>query len=676
MNASDLHTVSVPRLRKTPQAWLKKYPVVLRLVLLVQLLLTSCTGLQPSPAILPTPPLDPPATAVKPASQPAAQSYSEAPVLAEQVQAGSLPPLAERLPEQPFVVGPGVYLVEAELPDWQPGVYGGVLRSAHGIANWAPDIFSALNEPFLHAPKISDQNIVCNVCQSFTVSGDNRVFTFSLRKGLKWSDGAPVTTEDVRFTWEDIQNNPSLYPSGPDQLWRAANLPSGTPAKVEILDETTFQVSFDAPYGGFLRNLAIVDWAGYDSVLNPAHYLKKFHLKYTSLEQMQPELERLNLTGGEWWQVFTSHWCRNTNMTEARCVGQPGLYPWLPVASGDPNLLAWERNPYYFKVDTRGQQLPYIDRLTSIQMENVEMSNLLALTGEVDFLRENASLARLAEYQQVQEKAGFQIVLLRSHLEPICLALIQTYADPNWRKLVSDIRFRQAISLAINRQEIIDSLFYGYAALPLNTVGEQYSRYDVAQANRLLDDMGLTQKNAEGYRLNADGSVVEFLFEHGLSYVVFAPASELLAAYLKEIGVKLNVKQIDHNLLVSRILTNQVPMTLISSRGAGLMLQISPSWDQWINSQGARGEEPPQWIKDLTTLQAKKWAILPNSAAYQELVAAEYRWVRDNLPFINFVEDAKQPLLVNRRLGNVPSSASTAYAIAVNFSVVQMYYLP
>jgi peptide/nickel transport system substrate-binding protein len=301
---------------------------------------------------------------------------------------------------------------------------------------------------------------------------------------------------------------------------------------------------------------------------------------------------------------------------------------------------------------------------------------MLALTGEVDFLRENASLARLAEYKQAQEKAGFQVVLLRAHIEPICLVLNQTYDDPNWRKLVSDIRFRQAVSLAINRQEIIDSLYYGYAALPLKTVGEQYSRYDVAQANRLLDELGLARKNEAGYRLYEDGSEVEIWFEHGLSIVVFAPASELLAAYLKDIGLKVNVKQIDHNLLVSRLFTNQLQMTFVNSRGAGMILQISPLWDQWLSRKGTQGEEPPQWIKDLITLQAEKWVALPNSAAYQELTAAEYRWVRDNLPFINFVEDAKQPLLVNRRLGNIPSSASTAYANAANFSVVQMYYKP
>ena len=143
------------------------------------------------------------------------------------VAAGKLPPVDKRLPDDVFVVGPGIYLTTENLPDWTPGKYGGTLRMAHAVANWNPDAFVMLNEPFLMAPKIGDQNIVCNVCKEFTVSDDNKVFTFTLRKGLKWSDGEPVTTEDVRFAFEDIRGNDKLYPNGPSNHYRTGFSPTG-----------------------------------------------------------------------------------------------------------------------------------------------------------------------------------------------------------------------------------------------------------------------------------------------------------------------------------------------------------------------------------------------------------------------------------------------------------------
>ena len=200
--------------------------------------------------------------------------YSQAPMLDELVQAGKIPPVEERLPGQPFVVGPGVYLTRENLPDWTPGEYGGTLRSVQNEADWNADVFVAIDEPFLMAPKISDQGIICNVCQEYKVSDDNKIFTFTLRKGLKWSDGEPVTTEDVRFAWEEVQNNTVVYPDGPDTVFRTGYSPDGNLARFDFPDDYTFTITFDAPYGGFLRALAIEGWVGYTILLEPAHYLK------------------------------------------------------------------------------------------------------------------------------------------------------------------------------------------------------------------------------------------------------------------------------------------------------------------------------------------------------------------------------------------------------------------
>ena len=177
------------------------------ILLILALVLSACGGAAtPAPAPAPAaeePAAEAPAAEAPAAEQPAAEQpaaaaeskYKESPVLAAKVAAGELPPVDERLPEEPMVVGPGVYLTEENLPNWEPGVYGGTLRSAHAVANWSPDIFVMLDEPLVQAPKIGDQGIVGAVVKEFTVENDNKDFTFVLRKGLKWSDGEPVTTD-------------------------------------------------------------------------------------------------------------------------------------------------------------------------------------------------------------------------------------------------------------------------------------------------------------------------------------------------------------------------------------------------------------------------------------------------------------------------------------------------
>ncbi len=306
---------------------------LLYVLIIATMILSACTTPTAAP-VQEQPAAEKPAAEEPAAEEPAApaeeapapSAYTEAPMLAEKVKAGELPPLEERLPEVPFVVGPGIYLTEENLPNWQPGKYGGTLRSSHSVANWNPDIFVAMNEPFLMAPKIGDQNIVCNVCESYEVSDGNKVFTFKLRKNLKWSDGEPVTTEDVRFAYEDIRQNKDISPAGVPNQWRTGFSPKGNPGVLEIIDDYTFKVTFDGPYGAFLRALTIEGWVGYTQVLEPAHYLKKFHTKYTPIEELKPLLDEMNLTN-EWWQVFGAKRCQNWDMTNPRCVDYPALIP-------------------------------------------------------------------------------------------------------------------------------------------------------------------------------------------------------------------------------------------------------------------------------------------------------------------------------------------------------------
>ncbi len=312
---------------------------------------------------------------------------------------------------------------------------GGTLNFAHAVANWNPDIFIGANENLLCAPGIGLEGLRPCIVSEYKVSPDNKEFTFKLRKGLKWSDGKPVTTEDVRFTWEDVYGNEKITPTFPNRF-RNGGKAGADPAKMTIIDDLTWKLTFTEPYGGLLREISIKGWQGYTDLLRPSHYLKQFHPKYADMnsQAIKDEMAKLNLKD-EWWQLFNNKNCNNWDLTNPRCVNYPSLYAWVGVPSGNPSLLAFERNPYYWKVDTTGQQLPYIDRLKSQQVNDVEMLTLKVLNGEVDFVRESTALVKLPLYKENEQKAGIRAQLMDNHVDPSCFYLNLTYKD---EKLAQD----------------------------------------------------------------------------------------------------------------------------------------------------------------------------------------------------------------------------------------------
>lgn len=607
----------------------------------------------------------------------AAEGGLEAPMLAEMVAAGELPPLEERLPAEPFVVGPGVLMSEENLPDWEPGIYGGTLRSAHFRPDWNPDIFVMINEPLLSAPDLGVDGIRGNVLKDFEVNEDNTEFTFYMREGMKWSDGEPLTTEDVRFVYEDIYLNENLTPTFP-RRFRTGYSASGEPMTLEIIDDYTFKITYPEPYGGFLRNLVIEGWNGYTELIRPAHYLKQFHADYTPMEELQPMLDEMNLTD-EWWQLFTAKDCLSWDVNEPVCLNTPRLGPWLLVESDEPGLLQFERNPYYHKVDTEGKQLPYIDRLVSVLTEDIEMLNVNIFTGDIDFMRESTGLVKVPLYKENEEDGGYTTVLLDMHVDSSNLFINQTYDDPVWREVVQDLRFRQALSLAIDREELIETLYYGFASMPEVSVGPDLYERDVERANALLDEMGMDEKDSDGWRLGPDGERFVFLIETGAEAVDLAPAAELIGEYLKDVGIFTQVNQIDATLRGQRTTANEMQAWTMwshdansdddhTSRPAG---NYGRAWWNYMTSEEGVGEEPPDWVQEAFAIDKERWGVVPGTEEYNELRERGFQWHRDNLPMITLVENVKYPLIISARMGNV---ASSGFAIAQNFAGEQFFY--
>jgi len=330
-------------------------------------------------------------------------------------------------------------------------------------------------------------------------------------------------------------------------------------------------------------------------------------------------------------------------------------------------------------VDTEGKQLPYIDKIISQQVEDVEAVNLKVLTGEVDFLRESTGLVKVPLYKENEESAGFNTVLLDMHVDSSTLFLNHTFDDPVWQGLMSDVRFREALSHGIDRDEIIESIYYGFASYPENTVGGENASHDVDLANSLLDEIGMAEQDADGFRLGPDGEPFSILLEHGAQAPDIEPITELLVEQFKEIGINVQVRRIDSSLASQRRDANELQATVMwhhdqngdNDRLGTRMDYTAPLWNRWFNTSGAEGAEPPEWIIELFDRNKARWEAVAGSEEYNVLAEEGHEWQRTNLPAVTIVENVKYPMIVSKRLRNVPVAG---YAIAGNFAGEQLWF--
>ncbi|MGQ9631816.1 MAG: ABC transporter substrate-binding protein [bacterium] len=585
------------------------------------------------------------------------KKYNEPPMLLERVRQGKLPPVEQRLPKEPFVIGQGVLVDKGDL-NFEIGQYGGILRMAQPDPAWNPDIFLASREALLETPGVNGTNVIPSIVRDYKVSADEKVFTFYMREGLKWSDGTPVTSEDVLFTYEDVLLNKDLTPVFP-QWMKAANKPDGEPMKLEVLDKYTFRVSFTQPYGGLPAWLSIIGWKGYTDWLKPKHYLKQFHVKYTPLEKLEPEIQKAGLAKGEWWSLFNQKDVTVWELTRPEAIGFPVLYPWIMVEAG-PQIIIYERNPYYFKVDPAGNQLPYIDGIRSEVVQDVEMVNMKVLAGEIDYLREDASIHNLTLYKENEKKGGYRTVLYPTPGNPVNVRFNLTYPDPVWRQVVRDVRFRRALTHAINRKEIIDAIFFGFAE-PEDMMPNEY---DPARANQLLDEMGMSKHDADGYRLGPDGKTFVIPFEVAKLGPWIVPVTEMVVEHFKAVGVKTTMKVIDAGLWSTRAGANEIQATMVWDHrrvwwgwggpfGNGDIHRfVWPLWWSWHTSGGKMGEEPPAEVKKFFGLLDQSVTASPEKAPS---IVDEYRRLYgENIWFIELVKNDLHTTIVSQKLGNVP----------------------
>ncbi len=555
----------------------------------------------PAPQVAPTtapaaPAADAAATA---AAEPAvaASKYKEAPMLAQLVQAGSLPPVDERVPAEPMVI----------TPNEKVGQYGGTWRSGLLGRSDNPWISRTMgNEPLLRwSPDLN--SVLPNVAQKWEVSDDGKEFTFTLRKGMKWSDGEPFTAKDFVYWYEDVVMNDDLTKVKPS--WFRTG---GQVGALTMVDDYTFKMTFETPNGLLVKNLG--GGAGY--FFPPAHYMKQFHLKY-SKEAVEAAVAEAKLQ--DWMTYYTQ---KNDYPQNAE---RPTLLAWAVTqgyGAGDATQFAAQRNPYYWKVDTEGNQLPYIDDLVYPIVEKVDALVLKALNGEIDMMdRHIATPDNKAVFTDNQEKGGYTFFDVKYAFEcPTVLALNLAHKDPAVREVFQKVDFRIALSHAINRQEIIDTTYVGDGeprqAAPLDEsphyherMAKQYIEYDPDKANQMLDDLGLA-KGADGMRLRFDGQPLTINIEVALAFEPWTQQMEMVARYWKAVGVNTTVKSMERSLFYQRKAAYDHDAGVWTGAD-GVAVVMDPRWSlaftnesiwgipwaDWWNSGGQQGEEPPEPVK-------------------------------------------------------------------------------
>lgn len=555
-------------------------------------------------------------------------SALEAPILAEKVSAGELPALEERLPTTPVVVTPVNEL----------GVYGGVWDAAVTGQADMNGFISYSHEPWVMFDATCSEWSP-NLAEAVEISDEGRTFTFTIREGMKWSDGEPYTTEDVLFWYNAIATHPEVSAVAPSGILR-----QGTEtATLEAVDDLTFVVTFPNPAGLFLSNIAFV-FGGGDFGKTPAHYLSQFHADYADADELAALVEE---SGSEnWVQLFTT----KAGIAQGLSVvasnpDLPTIRAWKLRAAGPPWIL--ERNPYYYKVDTEGRQLPYIDQIRAQAVTDASMISLSAVAGDLSFQGRNILFSDLPLYLQNQEQGGYSVFKAPvEHPTGLVIFPNQNYqgSDEFLKSLIEDVRFRKALNLSIDRDEVND-LIYLSESQPIESVFPRQAdqpelfdhlQYDPDAAIALLDEMGL-ETNADGYRLRPDGQPIVLPIEVFAGQTYMDPM-ELVASYFDAIGIQTDLQEISYDLWWPRIYSFEYAFVAYVKDSFGGLARYNylrsyapisnssywgPSWGTWYMTNGSEGIAPEDGSDARIAQQLYDEALVTVDPARQLEILAE-----------------------------------------------------
>jgi peptide/nickel transport system substrate-binding protein len=588
----------------------------------------------------------------------------ETPMLAEAVKSGALPPVGERLPQQPS-------LVDHFAGDDGMGMPGGEVNML--IANARDTRLMTLYGNARLIVYDDDFKLQPDILESYQVR-EGRDFTLKLRAGHKWSDGKPFTTEDFRFFWEDIANNKELSSSGPSMELMV----DGKPPKVEIVDELTIRFVWDKPNPYFIESQAR---AAPLFLFRPSHYLKKFHIKYTPAEEIAKAAR--GGQGTKWVQIFrsvdTMYYDSNPDL--------PTLNPWMQKTASPAQRFTYERNPFYYRVDGRGTQLPYIDRV----LFSVVAANLVpakAGLGESDLQCRYLSMRDYTFLRKSAKSSGVGVLLWEQGSgAQIALYPNLNAKDPVWRTLNRDVRYRRALSLAVDRDELNEVIYIGLAKPSNNTImsrsalfkpeyASRWATYDPKQANTLLDLAGLDKRGDDGIRLLPDGRAATIVIEHASEASEDIDALALITDQWKKVGLKLLTKPQSLNTFRMRAFSGDALMTAYS----GVVTAVPsaetspkefcptmqgglqwPSWGMYMESGGKQGVKCDMPEANVLLDYLRAWETATDQATRLKAWADILENNMDQVYSIGTLNGVLQPIVVASKVKNVPREGYYAW---------------
>ena len=600
-------------------------------------------------------------------------AYSEAPSLAKKVAAGKLPPVDERLPINPRKLN-------FKNLGLKIGKYGGSIRMLMARAKDARQMsVYGYSRLVGYHPKTFE--LEADILESFEVK-EGRRFTFELRRGHKWSDGQPLTSEDFRYWWEDVANNKELSPVGPPKIMTINDeLPI-----FEVINRYKFRYTWKRPNPDFLPRLAS---ASPLYIYRPAHYMRQFHEKYTDQDVLKKTVKKSKQRNWAALHNKMDNLYRNDN------VDLPVLQPWVSISKPSASRLIFKRNPFFHRVDPEGKQLPYTDSFI-FTIANNKLIPAKTGTGEVDL---QARYLRFDDYtflKKGEERSPYSTRLWKT-AKGAHLALFPNLNvnNPILRKLIRDVRFRRALSLSVHRHEINQVIYYGLAiggnnsVLPESplyrpTYRNKWANFDLQKANQLLDEIGLVQRDSSGIRLMPDGSPLHLIIETAGESTEQTDVLELVRDSWLKIGIKIFSKPSQRNVFRNRIFSGETAMSIWSGVENGLITANSspaefvptsqqslqwPKWGQYYETNGKAGEKPTgEHIIHLLELY-QRWK---NTAAQKEKSKIWEKILKihsDQIYSIGLVAAVLQPVVVSSQLKNVPLSAIYNWNPGAHFGI-------
>lgn len=582
----------------------------------------------------------------------AATATSQAPMFDKLVADSVLPPVSERVGSDALVVVPfgGVHN------------YGGTLRVPLNGAGDFSHLRKFVGYDNLVSWDVTAQNVLPNLAKSWEVSEDSRAYTFHLREGIKWSDGEPYTSADIMFWFNDVMPSEEINPD-----LRQSNVMKG--GRIEAPDDFTVQFIFEEPNAMFLYTLATV---GPDMVSYfPAHYLKQFLPQYNS------DADSVAVGEGyaSWAAKFEDMAYMYLNPE------RPTMFAWQVVRPlSDPQQVTFERNPYYWKVDDEGNQLPYIDEVANEVIGDYEVMLLKALNGEFDWIgRYINTLENKPVMIDNEERAGLEFFdIVEAAPTYATLHLNMTDQHPPLREFFANKDVRIALSHALDRQKIIDLVFAGqgepYQVAPRpesefydEEMAKQYTEFDPDLANKMLDEAGYDQRNGDGWRLGSDGEPITFIMTVRNDRKPYVDLAPLVIEDWRAVGVNVDFRSMEKTAYLNQRDNNTHNGIIEDGDGGMIDALIFPrayvpiqadgaygtAWIMYYNQTGPDQQAPPPAFQhgvDLWEQIRKTGDVEVQKDLFRQLLATS----KDNFQSLGIALPIPAYGAHSHRLHNVP----------------------